>query len=128
LRTGFEGGFDRRGLNVNVDPRKAPGALRAQITSIAEITEEQIDLSVALVEVAKHLHRAMSRRGDRLFIETLHRYDEHHALIGRKVSVAEAGSGTLVSGKCAGLDSSGRLILREGKTTHRVIAGQVRLH
>ena len=51
----------------------------------------------------------MTRRGDRLFAETLNRYDEHHALVGRKVSVVEAGSGSLVTGKCTGLDSTGRL-------------------
>ena len=32
----------------------------------------------------------MSRRGDRLFAETLQRYDTHHALVGRTVSVVEA--------------------------------------
>ena len=55
-------------------------------------------------------------------------YDEHHALVGRRVSVIEAGSGRVVSGRCAGLDSNGRLVLRDGKKTHPVIAGQVRMH
>ena len=55
-------------------------------------------------------------------------YDEHHALVGRKVSVVEAGSGKLISGRCAGLDSTGRLILRDRRKTHPVIAGQVRMH
>ena len=63
-----------------------------------------------------------------MFVETLNRYDAHHALVGRNVSVVEAGSGRVVSGRCAGLDSSGRLVLRNGKKTHPVIAGQVRMH
>ena len=58
----------------------------------------------------------------------LRRYDEHHALLGRKVSVLEAGSGTLLSGRCGGLDSTGRLILANRQKTHRVLAGQVRVH
>jgi BirA family biotin operon repressor/biotin-[acetyl-CoA-carboxylase] ligase len=116
------------GLNVNVDPRKAPAALRTQITSLAEIAGRHIDMSDALIAVARHLHAALSRRGERLFAETLRRYDEHHALVGRKVSVVEAGSGKLISGRCAGLDSGGRLILRERARTHPVIAGQVRMH
>jgi BirA family biotin operon repressor/biotin-[acetyl-CoA-carboxylase] ligase len=116
------------GLNVNVNPRRAPAALREQITSLREVTGESIDISQALITVAKHLHRAMSRRGDRLFTETLMRYDEHHALVGRKVSVVEAGSGQLVTGRCAGLDSAGRLVLRAGRKTHPVLAGQVRMH
>jgi len=116
------------GVNVNNDPRHAPAALRAQITSLAAIAERPIDITDALIALARHLHRAMSRRGDRLFVETLNRYDEHHALVGRKVSVVEAGSGRVVSGRCAGLDSSGRLVLRNGKKSHPVIAGQVRMH
>jgi BirA family biotin operon repressor/biotin-[acetyl-CoA-carboxylase] ligase len=116
------------GLNVNNDPRSAPPALRKQITSLSAVARREIPLNDALVALASHLHRAMSRRGERLFVETLNRYDRHHALVGRKVSVVEAGSGTLVSGKCAGLDSSGRLVLRDGKITRTVIAGQVRMH
>lgn len=116
------------GLNVNTAIRKAPKALREQITSLAEIEGESIDLTDALIALAKSLHGVMSRRGDRLFTETLQRYDQHHALIGNTVSVIEAGSGELITGKCTGLDSSGRLVLKRGKTSHAVIAGQVRMH
>jgi BirA family biotin operon repressor/biotin-[acetyl-CoA-carboxylase] ligase len=116
------------GVNVNNDPLKAPAALRGQITSLAAIAGRAIDINETLIALARHLHRAMSRRGDRLFVETLNRYDEHHALVGRKVSVVEAGSGRVVSGRCAGLDSNGRLVLRNGRKTHPVIAGQVRMH
>jgi biotin-(acetyl-CoA carboxylase) ligase len=70
----------------------------------------------------------MSRRGDRLFAETLLRYDTHHALVGRKVSVLEAGSNKLLTGRCTGLDSSGRLVLRDRRRAQPVIAGQVRMH
>jgi BirA family biotin operon repressor/biotin-[acetyl-CoA-carboxylase] ligase len=116
------------GLNVNTAVRKAPRGLREQITSLADIAGAEMDLTDALIAVAKKLHSAMSRRGDRLFAETLLRYDEHHALVGKTVSVVEAGSNELVTGKCAGLDSSGRLILRRRSKSHPIIAGQVRMH
>jgi BirA family transcriptional regulator, biotin operon repressor / biotin---[acetyl-CoA-carboxylase] ligase len=116
------------GVNVNNDPTKAPAALRRQIASLSAIAGRAVDINAVLIALAAHLHRAMSRRGDRLFVETLNRYDQHHALVGRKVSVVEAGSGRVVSGRCAGLDSNGRLVLRNGKKTHPVIAGQVRMH
>lgn len=116
------------GVNINLDPRKAPKGLREQITSLAVIAGKPIDMTDALIAIAKHLHAAMSRRGERLFTETLQRYDAHHALIGKKVSVIEAGSNQLVTGRCAGLDSHGRLILRNGRKSHPVIAGQVRMH
>jgi biotin-(acetyl-CoA carboxylase) ligase len=116
------------GVNVNVDAKKAPAALRGRITSLAAVAGRPIDMNGAVIGLAKHLHTAMSRRGERLFGETLRRYDEHHALIGREVSVVEAGSGTLLSGRCGGLDSTGRLLLRKRQTTHRVVAGQVRVY
>ena len=116
------------GLNVKTAIRRAPAALREQITSLAKAGGRNMDMTDALVALARRLHRAMSRRGDRLFIETLHRYDQHHALVGKTVSVVEAGSGESITGKCIGLDSSGRLVLKRGKKSHAVIAGQVRMH
>jgi BirA family transcriptional regulator, biotin operon repressor / biotin---[acetyl-CoA-carboxylase] ligase len=116
------------GLNVNLDPKRAPAALRDRITSLAMVAGQPMDLTGALIAVATHLHRAMSRRGERMFAETLQRYDTHHALVGRKVSVVEAGSGTLVTGRCSGLDSIGRLVLHDRKSVRPIVAGQVRLH
>lgn len=116
------------GLNVNIDSAQAPTVLRRRITSLSSIMGRSVDMNDALVAVARHLHRAMSRRGDRLFTETLQRYDAHHALVGQKVSVLEAGSNKLVTGRCAGLDSTGRLILRDRRKTQPIIAGQVRMH
>lgn len=116
------------GLNVNLDPAKAPKALREQITSLAVIGDSSLDMTDALIVLARHLHTALSRRGERLFAETLQRYDKHHALVGRQVSVVEAGTGKLLTGRCAGLDSTGRLILRDRKRVVHVIAGQVRVH
>jgi biotin-(acetyl-CoA carboxylase) ligase len=69
----------------------------------------------------------LSRRGERFFIETVRRYDEHHALIARHVTVTGSNGEAPVRGKCEGLDSHGRLLLRERGKLHRVIAGQVQL-
>jgi hypothetical protein len=33
-----------------------------------------------------------------------------------------------ISGKCEGLDHLGRLLVREGRTVHRVVAGQVQMY
>jgi BirA family biotin operon repressor/biotin-[acetyl-CoA-carboxylase] ligase len=116
------------GVNVNTNLRKAPPALREQMTSLAAIAAHHIEMTDALIAVATRLHSAMTRRGERLFAETLHRYDAHHALVGKTVSVVEAGSNEPIKGTCAGLDSRGRLILRRRGKSHPVIAGQVRMH
>jgi hypothetical protein len=42
--------------------------------------------------------------------------------------VLEAGTDKLITGRCAGIDSMGRLVLRERNKTVPVIAGQVRMH
>jgi BirA family biotin operon repressor/biotin-[acetyl-CoA-carboxylase] ligase len=115
------------GVNVNNDSRKAPRALRDQITSLSTVARHPFDLTDALAAIARHVHRAMSRRGDRLFAETLQHYDGHHALLGKRVTVVEAGSHQLITGRCLGLDSGGRLIVESGKLRHRVIAGEVKL-
>jgi BirA family biotin operon repressor/biotin-[acetyl-CoA-carboxylase] ligase len=115
------------GLNVNLDPRKAPAALRERITSLAAIAGRTFDLTDAIVTVARHLRTTLLHRDERLFAHFLHEYDSHHALIGRRVSVVNSGGGVPATGKCEGLDSTGRLLLRHRKTLHRVVAGQVQL-
>jgi BirA family biotin operon repressor/biotin-[acetyl-CoA-carboxylase] ligase len=119
---------DLIGVGLNVSLKRPPAALRDRITSLSAIAGSVIDVNDALVVVAGRLHAAMRRRGDRLFAETLQRYDAHHALVGQKVSVLEAGSNNLIVGRCAGLDSHGRLVLRDRRRMRPVIAGQVRMH
>ena len=115
------------GLNVNLDPGKAPAALRERITSLASITGREFDMADALVAVARHLRTTLLHRDERLFSHFLHEYDSHHALVGRRVSVINNG-GPPATGKCEGLDSTGRLLLRDrNRTLHRIVAGQVQL-
>ena len=112
------------GLNVNLDPRTAPPALRDRVTSLAAITHRDHDMTAAVVTVARHLHLLLTRRDEHPFGPLLREYDQHHALLGRRVTVVAADGP--VSGKCEGLDPSGRLLLRDRQTLHRVIAGEVR--
>jgi BirA family biotin operon repressor/biotin-[acetyl-CoA-carboxylase] ligase len=116
------------GLNVNVDPRRAPAALRERITSLSVIAGKSLDMTEALAIVARHLNATLLHRDERLFAAFLREYDAHHALIGRRVAVIHNGEGAAASGKCEGLDSTGRLLLRDrNRTLHRVVAGQVQL-
>ncbi|HEV2296055.1 MAG TPA: biotin--[acetyl-CoA-carboxylase] ligase [Tepidisphaeraceae bacterium] len=115
------------GLNVNIDPRRAPGALREHITSLSLITGRTLSITGALVTVAHHLKAALLHRDERLFSHFLQEYDTHHALIGRRVTIINNGEGVPVIGRCEGLDANGRLLLRNRKTLHRIVAGQVQL-
>jgi BirA family biotin operon repressor/biotin-[acetyl-CoA-carboxylase] ligase len=112
------------GLNVNTPINKSPAGLRERITSLQSIARHPIDLTAALVCLSKHLHTALARRGERFFAQTLGRYDDHHALRGQHVTVVNHDQ--TITGTCQGLDSAGRLLLRDRKILHRVIAGEVR--
>jgi BirA family biotin operon repressor/biotin-[acetyl-CoA-carboxylase] ligase len=113
------------GLNVNLNPKEAPGGLRNQITSLAEIASQTLSMNDALAAVARHLYSALARRGERPFGQTLQRYERYHSLNGRQVTVVGFDSETPVSGKVQGLDAQGRLLLRNRTGVHRIVAGQI---
>lgn len=114
------------GLNVNLDARKAPADLRGRIGSLADIRGETLDVTDVLITVAKHLHRMWSRGAGHLFGALLREYDEHHALIGRRVSVVD-GNEKPVIGRCEGLDGTGRLKLRSRSALHHIVCGHVQM-
>jgi BirA family transcriptional regulator, biotin operon repressor / biotin---[acetyl-CoA-carboxylase] ligase len=115
------------GLNVNVDLKKVPPLLRKQVTSLEEISGHSIDMTNTLAAIAAELHRTLSHRDEQNFAAILREYDRHHALLGKRVMVTGSGETGAISGRCEGLDDMGRLLLRERKKLHRVIAGQVQM-
>lgn len=115
------------GLNVNLDPGSAPPSLRDRVTSLSQIAARPLDMTIALSTVASHLRRLLSRQADQPFALLLREYDAHHALVGRTVSVLDAAEAVAVSGKCEGLDETGRLLLRSRSRLHRIISGQVQI-
>jgi BirA family biotin operon repressor/biotin-[acetyl-CoA-carboxylase] ligase len=113
------------GLNVNLEPADAPPPLNKQITSLCAIARRRsMDMNDALISLGRNLRQMLERRHEHSFAGFLHEYDAHHALRGRQVTVVNEGEPP-VSGRCEGLDPTGRLLLRHGKTLHRVISGQV---
>jgi BirA family biotin operon repressor/biotin-[acetyl-CoA-carboxylase] ligase len=115
------------GMNLNVSDDDIPTALRERVTSLNAIAGRSIDPTEALITIAAQVHRMLSHRDEQSFREVLREYDQHHALLGRRVTVTNAPGEAPVTGKCEGLDETGRLLLRDRKTFHRVIAGQVRI-
>jgi BirA family biotin operon repressor/biotin-[acetyl-CoA-carboxylase] ligase len=115
------------GLNVNVEVSDAPAALRHRITSLSAIGGHSIGMTDALLAVARHLHRSLALRREHPFPAVLKEYDRHHALVGRQVRVIGSADEAAVAGICQGLDDLGRLVLRDGATTHRLIAGHVEM-
>jgi len=115
------------GVNVNVDPSDAPGVLRDRISSLAHIRGGPLDLTGALAVVAAHLRLTLSRAADGPFAPLLREYDVHHALLGREVIVTTSADEPPAQGRCEGLDSIGRLLLRSRGRLRQIIAGQVQV-
>jgi len=113
------------GLNVNLDPADTPADIRNRVTSLCAIARRAFDMTNVLARVTTELHQIIQQLPQTPFPSLLKEYDQHHALIGRQVSVFDAGDGRAITGKCEGLDAMGRLLLRDGRTLCRVIAGQV---
>jgi len=113
------------GLNVNVDPRQAPRPLRDSIAALSQIAGGLLDTTDVLIAVTRHLHAMLRRCEERPFSHLLHEYDAHHALRGKRVRVADALDGSVIAGRCEGLDEMGRLLLRDGRTLHHVMTGEV---
>ncbi len=115
------------GLNVDCEAADVPPHLRDRVTSLNAIAGRPVDLTAAVVSVARHLHRALAHRDAGTFAAALHEYDRHHALLGRRVTVTGGPGEPPVTGTCEGLDEMGRLLLRDRSTLHRVIAGHVQV-
>ena len=122
------------GLNVNRPPRALPKNLRGRIIYLNQIPHSRLrtqhsgllDLTSVLITLARHLHTTLIRRSETPFPTLLREYDAHHALVGRSVTVVSPNEPP-VTGKCFGLDDTGRLLLRNRKRVHRIIAGHVEL-
>ena len=115
------------GLNVSCDPAEMPADLRERVTSLNAVAGRPVDLTDAVVAVARHLHGTLAHRDQGTFAAALREYDRHHALLGRRVTVSGGPGEPAVTGRCEGLDGTGRLLLRDRRTLHRVIAGQVKV-
>ncbi|HZZ41948.1 MAG TPA: biotin--[acetyl-CoA-carboxylase] ligase [Tepidisphaeraceae bacterium] len=114
------------GLNVNLDPRKAPKSLRDKLTSLRTIAGRPFDLTDTLLTIASHLRRTLSARHSQLFPTFLQEYDRHHALVGQTITILGSPSDPPLTGKCIGLDDTGRLLLKDRRNiTHPIIAGHV---
>ena len=115
------------GLNVNVNPKNVPRALRPTVTSLLDISGVRFDMTALLADIARALYQSLSHRDEPPFAQMLRDYDRHHALVGRKVTITNVPGEQGLSGTVTGLDSMGRLLLRGKSGVARVIAGQVQM-
>lgn len=113
------------GLNVNVDPARAPKALRNQLTSLLCIGGKKLDMNNVLLTLARHLNQMIRLRMEQPFSAFVAEYERHDALIGKSVTVIPAPGESPIAGRCEGVDRAGHLMVRgrDGKTQRDGPAG-----
>jgi BirA family transcriptional regulator, biotin operon repressor / biotin---[acetyl-CoA-carboxylase] ligase len=113
------------GLNVNSPAEAWPSELARRAVSLAELTGAPLDLNRLIAALIGRVLLAYQKFADgdhrRSFADLWHRYD---ALQGRPVTVLEGGRRH--SGKVAGVDDEGALLLRDSRgQAQRFRAGEV---
>jgi len=115
------------GLNVNIVREQLPTNLKDRVTSLRIINGQVIPLNLVVTEIAHSLHKMLSINDRPSFGPLLKEYDRHHCLVGRKVRISTQSGEATLTGKVVGLDSMGRLLLRDAGRVHAIIAGNVEI-
>jgi len=117
------------GLNVNLNPTQAPKSLRRSLTSLSHFAGRKFDMTTVAVTVAHHVHRVLESRRSHTFAIFRAELDQHLALVGQRIRIIGSPDDPPITGQCLGIDSTGRLLVRDrAGTTHKIIAGQVAAH
>ena len=112
------------GLNVNPDKSKIPRDLRDRITTLSDLADRDLDMTDVLLRVASALNTQLRRRAEHSFAAFVRDYQLHDALHGQRITVL-TDPNTPITGRCEGIDDTGRLLLRTPQGLHRIIAGHV---
>lgn len=116
------------GVNVNLMPNALPVEVSGRVTSLQAIVGRPLRLEAVLLGIAAEFEAAFLEGDDAPSLTPLLKeFARHDVLRGRKVRVEPAGDAPTIEGIAEGIDSVGRLLLREGQTLHRVLSGTVRL-
>lgn len=109
------------GLNVTTKIGRLPEAVRGRATSL-ELAGRKPTMTEVLLAVAAQLRKATEVREP--FTAVLRRYDAHHLLPGKRVTIRPPHAEAVV-GRCEGLDAQGRLLVRTARGVERVVSGMV---
>ncbi|MCA9133795.1 MAG: biotin--[acetyl-CoA-carboxylase] ligase [Planctomycetales bacterium] len=111
------------GLNVNMAWSDAPRDVADKATCLSRCGGQEVDLGVALVEVAHCLQSELLRWREGS-AQWLSEWRERCLLNGRQVEVRQTAE-RHIRGWCEGVDASGQLIVRTEQGTQLLSAGEV---
>jgi hypothetical protein len=90
---------------------------------MSQITGQFLDMTQTLVQLAREVYPALSRRGRRRFRRCCGAMSSIMRWPGKRVTVTSLDESPASKGRVQGLDSHGRLILRDRSETHHVMFG-----
>lgn len=113
------------GLNVNVAANTLPVPLRSSVISVQLLAGGAVDMTDVLLAISANLYEKMVHRDESSFASVMAEYDQHHALLGQRVTVLGNPGEPSASGIVQGLDGTGRLLLRDRSKRYSIVAGHV---
>jgi len=112
------------GLNVNLDRSGIPRDLRDRIACLSDLAGRELDMTNVLIRVAAAMHAQLRRRAEHSFGAFVQDYRLYDDLRGKHITVL-TDPATPLTGRCEGIDDSGRLLLRTDGGLQRVVAGHI---
>jgi BirA family biotin operon repressor/biotin-[acetyl-CoA-carboxylase] ligase len=111
------------GLNVNMDWTMAPQEVAERATCMSRQAGMAIAPPVVLVHLIESIERQVNRWKDANDSSWHARWQSRCLLQGRSVMLNS--SGKEISGLCNGVDQSGRLLVQDTKTLHRIQSAEI---
>ena len=110
------------GINVNNSLRTAPLELQRTATSLFDAFDAPVSRTSVLIECLQHMECRVDDhiRRHHVLVDLWRAYS---FLTGRAVTVHAHGE--KIEGICTGIDDDGALLVRDGETSHRCVAGVV---
>lgn len=108
------------GVNVTTSLRGAPADVRRRATTIARLTRRPPSRAEVFTQLALALREVWLMEN---WCEEINRV---HALTGQTIAI-DTGDGIL-TGLCTGIDTQGRLLVNDGRRTHRILNGTILAH
>ncbi len=113
------------GVNVNAGSQEAPAELRERIVALRELTGNAWDLNEVLCEISHQMLQVLSVESQSATHKLLREYSRHHWPTGKNVELVDTDRAPRVGGRCAGIDSQGRLVLNTGLECHPLLTGSI---
>ncbi len=111
------------GINVNNSMANSSDEIVERAISLVDCLESEVDRTSVLIECLQQFDRRIRsiRLGDSMLLDQWRAYC---MLTGRRVTVDLYEQE--ITGTCAGIDSTGALLVQSGEKTHRCIGGVVK--